>query len=73
MRRRTIPRIILSRRYLRKRIALEELIDGFDDQKRPYLAKPVESKYGQYGDYDHLSRYLEWSVREEDEREENDE
>ena len=53
--------------------ALKELIDGFDDPKRPYLAKPVASKYGQYGDYDHLSRYLEWSVREDDEGEENNE
>ncbi|MBQ8481842.1 MAG: PD-(D/E)XK nuclease family protein [Alphaproteobacteria bacterium] len=53
--------------------ALQKLIDGFDDEKRPYLAKPVSSKYGQYGDYDHLSRYLEWSVREDSEEENDDE
>lgn len=52
-------------------VALQNLIDGFDNIERPYLAKPVKSKHGQYKDYDHLSRYLEWSVREENDEEDN--
>lgn len=46
---------------------LQDLIDAFDNVERPYLAKPVASSSGLYSDYDHLSRFLEWSVREDKE------
>ena len=47
--------------------ALQNLIDAFDDENRPYLAKPILGGSGQYGDYDHLSRLLEWSVKDDGE------
>lgn len=46
---------------------LQDLIDAFDDENRPYLAKPILGGSGQYGDYDHLSRLLEWSVKDDSE------
>ncbi|MBR1600664.1 MAG: PD-(D/E)XK nuclease family protein [Alphaproteobacteria bacterium] len=46
-------------------VLLQKLIDEFDRKERPYLAKPRKSNHGQYSDYDHLSRFLEWSVRED--------
>ena len=46
---------------------LQNLIDAFDDENRPYLAKPIPGGGGQYGDYDHLSRFLEWSVKDDSE------
>lgn len=45
--------------------ALQKLIDEFDKKERPYLTKPILGGSGQYGDYDHLSRFLEWSVRDD--------
>lgn len=52
---------------------LRELITAFDDENRPYLAKPVPSNKPIYSDYEHLSRYLEWSVKDDaDENGENE-
>lgn len=45
---------------------LQKLIDEFDNKDRPYLAKPIPNLSGQYGDYDHLSRILEWSVKDDE-------
>lgn len=44
---------------------LQQLIDAFDNEQRPYLAKPVAGSSSLYSDYDHLSRFLEWSVRDD--------
>lgn len=44
---------------------LQKLIDEFDNEKRPYLTKPIPNLTGQYDDYDHLSRILEWSVKDD--------
>ena len=43
---------------------LRDLIVAFDDENRAYLAKPVPSNKPIYSDYEHLSRYLEWSVKD---------
>lgn len=48
---------------------LRELIIAFDNEARPYLAKPVPSNKPIYSDYEHLSRFLEWSVKDDDEDE----
>ena len=45
---------------------LRELIIAFDNEDRPYLAKPVLSNKPIYSDYEHLSRFLEWSVKDDD-------
>lgn len=52
---------------------LQELIDAFDMPARAYLAKPIQGLDGQYDDYDHLSRFLEWSVRDDKEYEGDEE
>jgi ATP-dependent helicase/nuclease subunit B len=44
---------------------LQKLIDEFDDKDRPYLVNSLPGTKGHYDDYDHLSRVLEWSVRDE--------
>ena len=53
---------------------LQKLIDIFDDESRAYRAKPIQipKKRGQYNNYDHLSRFLEWSVKDDDNNEEDD-
>lgn len=43
---------------------INALICAFDDEKRPYLAKPFGNKSGVYSDYDHLSRFAEWAVKD---------
>lgn len=48
------------------RETLQKLINEFDNKDRPYLAKPILGGSGQYDDYDHLSRFLEWSVRDDE-------
>ncbi len=45
---------------------LRELIIAYDDENRPYLTKPVPSSKPIYSDYEHLSRFLEWSVKDDD-------
>jgi ATP-dependent helicase/nuclease subunit B len=50
---------------------LRSLILRFDSPLMPYLAKPNPHNAPAFSDYDHLSRLLEWSVR--DEENDNDE
>lgn len=44
---------------------VKTLISLFDFETTPYLAKPNPHDAPEYSDYDHLSRYLEWSVRDD--------
>ncbi len=44
---------------------LQTLIAHFDKESTPYYAKPNPHDAPDYSDYDHLSRFLEWSVRDE--------
>lgn len=44
---------------------LQTLIAYFDKESTPYYAKPNPHDAPDYSDYDHLSRFLEWSVRDE--------
>lgn len=44
---------------------LQTLIRHFDNEATPYFAKPNPSYAPSYSDYDHLSRFLEWSVRDD--------
>ena len=44
---------------------LKKLISIFDFPTTPYLSKPNPSIAPSYSDYDHLSRYLEWSIKED--------
>ncbi|WP_299623197.1 double-strand break repair protein AddB, partial [Pelagibius sp.] len=41
---------------------LAELVAAFDDPGTPYACKPRPDLAPRYGDYDHLSRFAEWSV-----------
>ena len=41
------------------------LISRFDFEQTPYLAKPNPHEAPAYSDYDHLSRFLEWSIRDD--------
>lgn len=41
---------------------LAELVAAFDDPATPYACKPRPDLAPRYGDYDHLSRFAEWSV-----------
>lgn len=45
---------------------IQSLISLFDFKSTAYLAKPNPSEAPEYSDYDHLSRYLEWSVKDEE-------
>ncbi|MBR2136712.1 MAG: PD-(D/E)XK nuclease family protein [Alphaproteobacteria bacterium] len=45
---------------------IRRLITLFDFPTTPYLAKPNPATAPEYSDYDHLSRYLEWAVRDND-------
>lgn len=45
---------------------LHRLITSFDLPTTPYLAKPNPAEAPAYSDYDHLSRYLEWAVKDDD-------
>ena len=45
--------------------SLRNLIRAFDDESRAYLARPVPSKQQIYTDYEHLSRFLEWAVKDD--------
>lgn len=45
--------------------ALQDLIDDFDKESHAYVAKPIQGLQGQYDNYDHLSRFLEWAVRDD--------
>lgn len=47
----------------KKRISM--LISRFDFEQTPYLAKPNPHEAPAYSDYDHLSRFLEWSIRDD--------
>ena len=46
--------------------SLFERIRRYDDPRTPYLSQPRPSFAG-YGDYDHLARVQEWTVRHGDE------
>lgn len=60
-----------SRKGLEKTLLyLQTLIMHFDNESTPYFAKPNPSDAPSYSDYDHLSRFLEWSVRDESAQEE---
>ena len=48
---------------------LQTLIAYFDKETTPYYAKPNPHDAPDYSDYDHLSRFLEWSVRDEQAKE----
>lgn len=48
---------------------IENYMTAYSKKEQPYLPKPVISKAPAYSDYDHLSRILEWSVK--DEKDEN--
>lgn len=48
---------------------LRELTAAFDNPERAYIANPVR---GAADDYSHLSRFLEWSIREDDKAESED-
>ncbi len=48
---------------------LQTLIAHFDKESTPYYAKPNPHDAPDYSDYDHLSRFLEWSVRDEQAKE----
>ena len=50
---------------------LAELLADFDNPETPYIANPVR---GLGSDYAHLSRFLEWSVKEDvvEEEDENE-
>ena len=48
---------------------LQTLIAYFDKESTPYYAKPNPHDAPDYSDYDHLSRFLEWSVRDEQTKE----
>lgn len=48
---------------------LQTLIAYFDKESTPYYAKPNPHDAPDYSDYDHLSRFLEWSVRDEQAKE----
>lgn len=55
-----------SRRGLEKTMQyLQTWISSYDSAATPYLAKPIPSRAPSYSDYDHLSRYLEWSVKDD--------
>ena len=51
---------------------LNDLIASFDNPEQPYLTKPVATNAPDYSDYDHLSRFWEWSVRDEKEEKNSD-
>lgn len=44
---------------------LQTWISSYDCVTTPYLAKPIPHNAPSYTDYDHLSRFLEWSVKED--------
>ena len=44
-------------------IIIQDLIDSFDNPKRPYITK--NSSNTAFSDYEHLSRLLEWSVKDD--------
>lgn len=43
---------------------LKKLIEDFDDENTPYYSHPNPGNFGI--DYDHLARYLEWSLKDND-------
>ena len=45
---------------------LKTLIQDFDNEQTPYYNRPNPSITGSGKDYDHLSRYLEWSLKDTD-------
>ena len=45
--------------------SLRWLIRAFDDENRAYLSRPVPSTQQIYKDYEHLSRFLEWAVKDD--------
>jgi ATP-dependent helicase/nuclease subunit B len=49
---------------------IRQLIAAYDDPNRTYLTKPNPKTAPAQTDYDHLSRYLEWAVK--DDSEDND-
>lgn len=49
---------------------IRQLIAAYDDPNRAYLTKPNPKTAPAQTDYDHLSRYLEWAVK--DDSEDND-
>ena len=44
---------------------LQTWISSYDCVTTPYLTKPIPHNAPSYTDYDHLSRFLEWSVKED--------
>lgn len=44
---------------------IQQLISLFDFESTPYLAKPRPHIAPEYTDYEHLSRFCEWSVKED--------
>ena len=48
---------------------LQTTIAHFDKESTPYYTKPDPHEAPDYSDYDHLSRFLEWSVRDDQTKE----
>ena len=46
---------------------IKQLITVYDMPQTPYLTKPNPAYAPEKSDYDHLSRYLEWAVKEDSE------
>lgn len=51
---------------------LRSFISAYDMKEQPYYVNPNPSKGAGLGDYDHLSRFLEWSVQSSDNEEEKE-
>lgn len=45
---------------------LKNLIEIFENENTPYYSRPNPSVVSSNTDYDHLSRYLEWSLKDSD-------
>lgn len=50
-----------------------DLIDDFDNPDTPYYSHPDPAHASKNSDYDHLSRYAEWSVKDTENQETDDE
>ena len=51
---------------------IKNLIEAFDDENTPYYSHPNPAKSPANSDYEHLSRYREWSIKDFDEDEDAD-
>lgn len=43
---------------------IKNLIEVFDDENTPYYSHPNPAQSSSNADYEHLSRYLEWSIKD---------